>query len=84
VARYLSDLDPAGQMQAWTDGVREAVRTKTAVSDMPTEALEMAWGYPELIRKDREGDALRELWVYPGNKRIVHVLDGHVVSTELK
>lgn len=84
VGRYLCDQDPAPQMQSWSDGVRDAVRTKSAVSDMPTEALEMAWGYPELIRKDREGDALKELWVYPGNKRIAHVLDGHLVSTETR
>ncbi len=83
LGRYLTDQDPARVMEAWNESVREAVRTKTAVTDMPVEALEMAWGFPELIRKDREGTTLKELWVYPGRKRIAHVLDGRLVKTEV-
>ncbi len=83
LGRYLTDQDPARVMEAWSESVREAVRTKTTVTDMPVEALEMAWGVPELIRKDREGTALKELWVYPGRKRIAHILDGRLVKTEV-
>lgn len=83
LGRYLSEQDPARVMEAWNESVREAVRTKTAVTDMPVDALEMAWGVPELIRKDREGTSLKEVWVYPGRKRIAHILDGRLVKTEV-
>jgi hypothetical protein len=83
VGRFLADQDPSGILEAFSDSVRDAVRTKTAVTDMPKEALQMAWGYPELIRKDRDGDQLKETWVYPGRKRIAHVVDGRLVKTEV-
>lgn len=82
LARYLSDSDPRPVLDAWTESVREAIRTKTAVTDMPSEALEMAWGYPERIKRELEGEQWREVWVYPGRKRVAHLLDGRVVKTE--
>lgn len=82
LSRYLTDTDPKAQMEGWSEEVREAVRTKTAVTGMPAEALEMAWGYPERIKRELEGDKWKETWVYPGRKRIAHLLDGKVVRTE--
>lgn len=83
LGRYLSDHDPASSMDRWSDSIREAVRTKTAVTDMPAEALEMAWGYPERIKTELEGDKRVETWVYPGRKRIAHLVDSRLVKTEV-
>lgn len=77
--RYLVSDDPAQKMAAWTDTVREAVRTKHAVVDMPAEALEMAWGYPERKRIRFEDAAKQEEWLYPGRKRVAHLSEGRVV-----
>ena len=83
LARYLSDKDPKPTLEAWPEQVQEGVRTKTAVTGMPSDALEMAWGYPERIKRELEGDQWKEVWVYPGRKRIAHLLDGKLVSTEV-
>lgn len=84
LSRWLSDTDPRAMIEGWTEPVREAVRTKTAVTDMPADALEMAWGYPERIKRELEGDKWKETWVYPGKKRVAYLLDGKVVRTESK
>lgn len=83
LGRYLSDQDPSRLMDAWSDSVREAVKKKSAITDMPAEALEMAWGYPELIKREHDGDKKNEIWVYPGRKRIAHLTDGRLVRTEV-
>jgi hypothetical protein len=82
LGRYLSDRDPSATLQGFGERVQEAVKTKTAIPDMPQEALEMAWGYPELIKKELDGDTRRETWAYPGRKRQAHLVDGRVVRVE--
>lgn len=84
LGRYLADQDPSKLMDAWSDSVRQAVKTKTAVNEMPSLALEMAWGYPEHIKVELEGTQRNETWVYPGRKRIAHLTDGRVVKTEVQ
>ncbi|MBX5482175.1 MAG: hypothetical protein IRZ16_10120 [Myxococcaceae bacterium] len=84
LGRYLSDQDPMPTIRTWSDAIQQAIETKSAVTDMPTEALEMAWGYPEHIKVELEGDKRLETWVYPGRKRIAHIVDGRLVRTETK
>ncbi|HXN41240.1 MAG TPA: hypothetical protein VN918_05580 [Myxococcaceae bacterium] len=76
--RYLCPIDPTALMSDWTEGIREAVRTKNAVVDMPTDALEMAWGYPERKRVFFEEATRKEEWSYPGGKRVAFIADGRV------
>lgn len=83
VDRYLSRTDPAALLEQWPEKVRTAVKNKTALIDMPSEALEMAWGYPEIkrITFDAEGKK-KESWIYPGGKRTVQMEDGRVSAIE--
>jgi hypothetical protein len=84
VDRYISRTDPAALMEAWGENVRTAVRNKTATLDMPGEALEMAWGYPERKRVifDAAGNK-KEAWIYPGGKRTVQLEDGRISAIEV-
>lgn len=78
IDRYLSTDDPAARMAPWTDPVKDAVRSKQAVVDMPAEALEMAWGYPERKEISFEGDRRKEIWRWPGGQRYAVLYDGRV------
>jgi hypothetical protein len=82
VERYLAREDPARRMATWSDAVKEAARTKNAVKDMSAEALEMAWGYPELKQISFEGTLKKEKWTYPGEKRVAELIDGRVSQLE--
>jgi hypothetical protein len=82
VDRYLSTQDPAAQLGAFSETVREAIRQKKTLPDMPAEALEMAWGYPETIRRTLEGTARNEEWIYPGGRRHAFLTDGRLVRVE--
>jgi hypothetical protein len=76
--RYLCLIDPTALMSDWSEGIRQAVRTKNVVVDMPTDALEMAWGYPERKRIFFEEASRKEEWSYPGGKRVAFIADGRV------
>jgi hypothetical protein len=78
VERYLTKEDPAPSMAAFSDAVKEAVKAKRAVVDMPAAALEMAWGYPEQKKITLEGNSRRETWTWPGGKRVAMLVDGKV------
>jgi hypothetical protein len=47
---------------------------------MPSDALEMAWGYPERKEISFEGDRRKEVWRWPGGKRVAVLLDGRVTE----
>ena len=79
VERYLSREDPAKRLESFSDATREGVKTKTAVLDMPSEALEMTWGPPERKNIALEGDKKRETWFW-GETRNAVLLDGRVVD----
>ena len=82
VERYLTQIDPAARLLAFTDPVREAVRSKRAILDMPADALEMAWGYPESKQITFDSDRKLESWTWPGGRRVALLIDGRV--TELR
>ncbi|MFZ5471882.1 MAG: hypothetical protein ACOZIN_20825 [Myxococcota bacterium] len=77
--RYLAHEDLAPLLAGWTEAVREAIRGKSATLDMPAEALEMAWGYPERKRIRFEESVKNEEWAYPGGKRTAYLTEGRVV-----
>lgn len=76
--RYLSVDDPAARLSQWSQAVVDGVKGKQAAVDMPAEALEMAWGYPERKEISFEGDRRKEVWRWPGGKRAAVLLDGRV------
>jgi hypothetical protein len=77
--RSLTPLDPGRRLAAWPETVREAVRTKKAILEMPAEALEMAWGLPERKRLELAGSERQEIWSWPGH-RSATVIDGRVTA----
>jgi hypothetical protein len=81
VDRYLVSQDPAAQLAAFPEPVREAIRQKKPLTDMPAEALEMAWGYPETVRRTMEGTLRNEEWIYPSGRR-AFLTDGRLVRVE--
>lgn len=74
--RYLSRESQEKRLESFSEAVREAVRTKTVVPDMPAEALEMAWGYPEAKRVELEGTQRKETWRWADDGRSAVVIDG--------
>jgi hypothetical protein len=80
--RYLSQQDVSPSLARWSDVVQQAIRTKTAIIDMPAEALEMAWGYPERKRISFVDSAKNEEWIYVGDRRRAFLSDGRVVRLE--
>jgi hypothetical protein len=80
LGRYLSSEDLRPQLERFTTPVREAVSRKDVLVDMPTEALEMAWGYPETKILSFEGQVRKELWKWPGGTRTATVVDGRVTE----
>lgn len=79
--RLLTRDDPAARLQAFSEGVREDIRTKTGAVDMPAEALEMAWGYPDARRVELDGTHKKETWTWAQGKRAAVLVDG--VTTEV-
>lgn len=80
VDRYLTRDDPTKRVESFSDSAREGITTKTAVIDMPSEALEMAWGPPERKVIALEGDKKRETWSWAEGQRTATLLDGRVVE----
>ncbi|MFL5318013.1 MAG: hypothetical protein ACJ790_00050 [Myxococcaceae bacterium] len=76
--RYLVHDDPKAKLDGFSPGVREAIAKKEAVAEMPAEALEMAWGYPETKKVTFEEQVRKEEWSWPGKKRSATVVDGRV------
>jgi hypothetical protein len=80
--RYLSVRDPAEQLASFSESVRAAVSSKSAVPEMPAAALEMAWGFPERKQISYEGQVRKEEWKWPGGRRAAWLADGRVVKLE--
>jgi hypothetical protein len=82
--RFITDQDPTTLMASWSEAVKEAIKTKTALAGMPADALTMAWGIPEKKRFTFVEAAKHEEWVYPGGKRVAYLIDGVVDRLESK
>ena len=79
VDRWLARENPKTRLSTFTEVVQNAVASKRVVVDMPAEALEMAWGYPDRRVLTLEGDRKKETWIWPGQKQVV-LLDGKVAE----
>ncbi|MBZ4422834.1 hypothetical protein [Myxococcus sp. RHSTA-1-4] len=80
--KYLSPRDLKAQLEALAPAVREAVREKRLVPNMPMDAVRMAWGPPERIVRSLEGTSKNEEWSYPTGRRKVFLTDGRLVRAE--
>jgi hypothetical protein len=80
--RYLTQTDPKPVLDSFSPPVRDAIRKKQASLDMPSDALERAWGYPERKQVRFQDDTKTEEWIYPGGKRRAFLQDGRVTRFE--
>lgn len=78
--RLLSRQDPAQRLEGFSDAVRAAIKTKRAVKDMPADALEMAWGYPESKRVELIDSQRRETWYWGDKAREATLVDGRLTG----
>ncbi len=74
VTRLLATSDPTSAFRALPDVQRDAVRRKTPVEEMGSQALEMSWGYPE--RKVVDRPAGTEEWIWSEGKRRAFLQNG--------
>ena len=81
VDRYLTKKDPAPFLATLSEGVKTAIRNKEAKLDMPLQALEMAWGYPQRrrITFDENGNRT-ETWEYNEGQRTAVVQEDRVLK----
>ncbi|MFY2562744.1 hypothetical protein ACN469_34445 [Corallococcus terminator] len=82
VEKYLTPQNPKAQLEALAPPVRDAVREKRLVANMSADAVRMAWGPPELVRRTLEGTAKNEEWTYPGGRRKAFITDGRLARAE--
>ncbi|MDP2271517.1 MAG: hypothetical protein Q8N23_01705 [Archangium sp.] len=78
--RHLTREDQARRLESFSDPVREAIRTKSVVSDMPSEALEMAWGYPDSKRIELVDTQRKETWRWGDGARTATLYDGRLTA----
>ena len=78
--RHLTREDQTRRLETFSDGVREAIRTKSVLIDMPAEALEMAWGYPDSKRIELVEAQRKETWRWGDGARIATLVDGRLAS----
>ncbi|MFZ5442692.1 MAG: hypothetical protein ACOZQL_21965 [Myxococcota bacterium] len=78
--RHLTREDPSKRLEELSEAVREAVRTKNALVDMPADALEMAWGFPESKRIELVGAQRKETWRWAEGARTATLVDGRVTA----
>jgi hypothetical protein len=80
--KYLSPRDLKAQLEALTPAVRDAVREKRLVPNMPADAVRMAWGPPERIVRSLDGTSKNEEWTYPTGRRKAFLTDGRLARAE--
>lgn len=76
--RHLTREDQAKRLESFSDSVREAIRTKGAVVEMPAEALEMAWGFPESKKIELVDNQRKETWRWGDGARTATLIDGRL------
>ncbi len=76
--RHLSRDDQTARLDSFSDAVRDAVTKKEVLIDMPAEAVEMAWGYPEKKRIELNDGRRKETWSWGNGKRTAVLLDARV------
>ncbi len=80
VNRYLSKDNLKPLLDGFSESVRAAVLEKKAIVEMPADALEMAWGYPDRKTFELEGAVKKETWTYADGRKQAVLRDGKVAE----
>jgi len=80
VDRYLSKENVKPMLEGFSESVKAAVLEKKAIVDMPADALEMAWGYPDRKTFELEGAVKKETWSYTDGRKQAVLRDGKVAA----
>jgi hypothetical protein len=80
--KYLAPRELKTQLDAFPAPVRDAIREKRLVEGMPADAVRMAWGPPETVRRSLDGTSKNEDWAWPGGRRKALLTDGRLVRAE--
>lgn len=78
--RHLTREDQGKRLEGFSDAVREAIRGKSVLVDMPADALEMAWGFPESKRIDLVDAQRKETWRWGDGARTATLIDGRLTA----
>lgn len=78
--RHLTREDQTKRLESFSDPVREAIRTKGVVLEMPAEAVEMAWGFPESKKIELVDSQRKETWRWGDGARTATLLDGRLTA----
>ena len=78
--RHLTREDQGKRLESFSDGVREAIRTKSAVVEMPAEALEMAWGFPQSKKIELLEAQRKETWRWGDGARTATLIEGRLAT----
>lgn len=78
--RHLTREDQSKRLEAFSDAVREAIRTKGVAPEMPAEALEMAWGFPESKKIELVDTQRKETWRWGDGARTATLIDGRLTA----
>ncbi len=70
VGRYLGDESVLPTFEAFHPDVQEAIRTKTLVAGMRSDAAQMAWGFPRQIERSVDSGVKRAVWTYEGGAQV--------------
>lgn len=82
IDRWLSSEDLTPALAQLSPEVRAAVDEKRLVEGMPSEAVAMAWGYPERKEMQPSPEGRREQWTWPFGKRSALIVGGRLVAWE--
>lgn len=78
--RHLTREDQTKRLESFSDPVREAIRTKSVAVEMPAEALEMAWGFPESKRIEMIDAQRKETWRWGDGARTATLVEGRLTA----
>lgn len=80
--RHLSLHPIEDRLERMPEHIREAISKKVALVDMNSDALEMAWGFPESKRFELEGTERKETWKWAEGARSAVLVDGRVAQLQ--
>ncbi len=78
--RHLTRENQTARLENFSEGVKEAIRAKLVIVDMPAEAVEMAWGFPESKRIELVETQRKETWRWGDGARVATLVDGKLTA----
>jgi len=81
VELWLTPLSPTSAQESWNEAVRAAVKEKRTLTEMPSEAVVAAWGYPRSRVVHFSATGRRETWTWTGGLRSAELQDGRLLES---